>query len=138
MERFLEFANHHPQLVGIAALLAVAVVAVEAKRALRRWREVGPFEATLMINDGALLLDLRDAAAHRAGHIAGSVATSLTELERTVGERSKDAAIVAYCETGTVSAQAAARLSAAGYRQVVALRGGLAGWRAESLPLAAG
>jgi rhodanese-related sulfurtransferase len=138
MSRLLEFAANHPLLVGTGVLLALAALAVELKRAARPWREVGPFEATQLINDGALLLDLRDGEAHRTGHIAGSIPATLAELERAVAAHPKDAAVVAYCESGATSGRAAARLVELGYGKVASLRGGVAGWRAENLPLATG
>ena len=136
MDRYLEFANAHPALTALTALLIVAIVAVELKRATRRWRELSPFELTQLVNAGALLLDLRDSKAHREGHIAGARAVSLAELDALVAKQAKDAQVVAYCETGADSGKAAERLTAAGFASVATLKGGLANWRADNLPLA--
>lgn len=138
MDRYLEFANAHPALTALAAVLVVAIVVTELKRATRRWRELSPFELTQQVNAGALLLDLRDGKAHREGHIVGARAMTLAELDAVVAKQAKDAPVVAYCETGAESGKAAERLSAAGFTSVATLKGGLASWRADNLPLARG
>lgn len=136
MDRFLEFASAHPALTALAAVLIAAIAATELKRATRRWRELSPFELTQLVNSGALLLDLRDDKSYRSGHIAGARAVSMAELDATVARQAKDAQVVAYCETGTDSGKAAERLVAAGFAKVATLKGGLASWRADNLPLA--
>lgn len=138
MDRYLEFANAHPMLTALAAVLVVAIVATELKRATRRWRELSPFELTQLVNAGAVLLDLRDGKAHREGHIAGARLVTLAELDGVIAKQAKDAKVVAYCETGADSDKAAGRLAAAGFTSVATLKGGLASWRADNLPLARG
>lgn len=136
MDRFIEFASAHPALTALAAVLVAAIAATELKRALRAWRELSPFELTQLVNSGALLLDLRGDKSHRDGHIAGARAVALAELDAAVAKQPKDAQVVAYCETGADSGKAAERLVAAGFGKVATLKGGLANWRADNLPLA--
>jgi rhodanese-related sulfurtransferase len=138
MDRYIEFASAHASLTALAAVLIAAIVATEGKRMLRRWRELSSAELTQLVNDGALLLDLRDGEAHRAGHIAGARLVTLAELDGAVANKPKDAQVVAYCESGNDSAKAADRLVAAGFTNVGSLRGGIATWRADNLPLVAG
>lgn len=138
MDQYIEFAGAHPVLTALAALLSAIIVATETKRLMRRWRELSPAELTLLVNDGALLLDLRAGEAHRAGHIPGARLVKMSELDGAVANHAKDAQVVVCCETGADSAKAADQLSAAGFTKVGALRGGLASWRAENLPLVKG
>ena len=138
MDQYLEFASAHPMLTAAAALIVVAIVATEAKQLMRRWRELSPQELTMLVNDGALLLDLRGNDAHRAGHIAGARPIALDTLDGVVAKEAKDKQVVAYCESGSDSTKAAERLVAAGFAQVAMLKGGLASWRADNLPLAKG
>jgi rhodanese-related sulfurtransferase len=119
-------------------MLIVAIVVVELKRATRRWRELSPFELTQLVNAGAVLLDLRDGKSHREGHIAGARPVTLAELDGVIARQAKDAQVIAYCETGADSDKAAGRLAAAGFASVATLKGGLASWRADNLPLARG
>ena len=136
--RLLEFASAHPALAASAAVLIAAIAATELKRATRRWRELSPFEFTQLVNAGALLLDLRDDKSYRSGHIAGARAVALDGLDAAVADQAKEAQVVAYCESGADSGKAADRLVAAGYAKVATLKGGLANWRADNLPLAKG
>ena len=136
MDQYIEFAGAHPVLTAAAALLIAAIIATEAKLLLRRWRELSPQELTRLVNDGALLLDLRKPEAHRAGHIAGARPVALDALDGVVVKEAKDKQVVAYCESGSDSTKAAERLVAAGFAQVATLKGGLVSWRADNLPLA--
>jgi len=136
LDELTSFLGDHLALTGAAVALALALVVVEAKRAFRPWREVGPFELTALVNAGAVLLDLRGDKPFREGHIAGARRSESAEVAAALKATAKDAAIVLYCESGSVSDKAAETLAVAGYDKVATLRGGLATWRTENLPLA--
>lgn len=140
MGNFLDFLADHYVLTSAAVLLAIAIALVEAKRAFKPWRDVGPFELTLLVNSGAVLVDVRSDKSYREGHIAGARRSDPADIEAALasGKNSaaKDAAVVIYCESGVTSDKAAEKLALAGYSKVATLRGGLATWRTENLPLA--
>lgn len=140
MGNFLDFLADHYVLTSAAVLLAIAIALVEAKRAFKPWRDVGPFELTQLVNSGAVLLDVRDDKPYREGHIAGARRCDVGDVEAAVsaakGGASKDEPVVIYCESGVSCEKAAEKLALAGYRKVATLRGGLATWRTENLPLA--
>jgi rhodanese-related sulfurtransferase len=50
----------------------------------------------------------------------------------------KEKPVIVYCESGSTGASAARVLSGQGFKQAYNLRGGLAAWRADNLPLALG
>lgn len=137
---FIDFLGNHLALTGAAVLLALAITLVEVKRAFRPWRAVGPFELTQLVNAGATLIDLRGDKPYREGHITGARRCDPSDVESSLasgkGGATKDAAVVLYCESGSVSDKAAERLALAGFSKVATLRGGLGTWRTESLPLA--
>jgi len=135
---FLDFLADHYLLTTTAVLLAIAIALVEAKRAFRPWRTVGPFELTQLVNAGAVLIDVRPDKAYREGHIAGARSAAVADVELALKGAAKDDAVVIYCESGTSCEKAAERLALAGWRKVSTLRGGLATWRTENLPLAKG
>lgn len=140
MGNFIDFLGNNLALSVTALLLALAIVLVEAKRAFRPWRAVGPFELTALVNAGATLLDLRGDKPFREGHIAGARRSDPADVESTLSSpknaAAKDAAVVLYCESGAVSDKAAEKLSLAGFSKVTTLRGGIGTWRTENLPLA--
>jgi rhodanese-related sulfurtransferase len=133
---FLDFLADHYLLTSAAVLLAIAIALVEAKRAFKPWRDIGPFELSQAVNSGALLIDVRGDKPFREGHIAGARRSEVADVESALKNAAKEDAIVLYCETGSVSDKAAEKLALAGYRKVATLRGGLATWRTENLPLA--
>jgi rhodanese-related sulfurtransferase len=137
MERLIEYITRHPFLAGGTAVLALAVLAYEASRARSGGRSVGPMDAVRLINEGALLLDVRTQAEFDAGHILDArhmpqdqVASSAESLKKY-----KDKVVIACCESGMRSGAAARLLQAQGFGKVVNLKGGLQAWRAENLPL---
>jgi rhodanese-related sulfurtransferase len=137
LERLLDYIVGHPLLAGGTIAFALAVLAYEASRARSGGQSVGPMDAVRLMNQGALLLDLRSQGEFHAGHIrdarhlpqdqVGGAAESLKKY--------KDKVVIACCESGMRSGAAARVLRNHGFSKVVNLRGGLQAWRAENLPL---
>jgi rhodanese-related sulfurtransferase len=70
------------------------------------------------------------------GHIDGSVAIPLPELEQRLAEIPTEQPVVVVCHAGSRSALATQQLLKAGLEQVANLRGGLSRWADEGYPLA--
>jgi rhodanese-related sulfurtransferase len=82
-------------------------------------------------------VDVRNAEAFAGGHLGSArnfpgaaIADGAKQLEKW-----KDKPIVVYCDTGLASGTAARHLQRLGFSQVKNLRGGLAAWRADNLPV---
>jgi phage shock protein E len=74
----------------------------------------------VMINDGALLIDVRSASEHESGHIEGSLNIPHTEIE-TLAEAigaDKDRQVVLYCRSGRRSGHAQEQLTKMGFTNV--------------------
>jgi rhodanese-related sulfurtransferase len=137
MDRLLEYAARHPLLFGGTLVLALAVAAYEFSRARAGGQTVGPTEAVRLMNQGALLVDVRSPAEFAGGHILDARHLPQDEMAKA-GEtlkRFKDKVVITCCESGMRSGAAARVLKAQGFANVVNLRGGLQAWRAENLPL---
>ena len=137
MERLIEYVANHPVLAGGTLALVLATLAYEVSRARSGGEAVGPMDAVRLMNQGALLLDVRTQAEFDSGHIRD--ARHLPQ-EQVAGageslKKFKDKVIVACCESGMRSGAAARALQAQGFTKVVNLKGGLQAWRAENLPL---
>ena len=89
---------------------------------------VGQLEAYLEGSSRFTLLDVRDAGAFDAGHLAGAVNIPLEELEMRVTEISRDRPVIVYCGYGSRSMQAARFLDRLGYR-AASVVGGLSYYR---------
>jgi rhodanese-related sulfurtransferase len=137
MDRLLEFLSHHRWL-GTATAVAVALIVVYEMRARTEGQfSVSPQELIRLMNQGALLLDLRPSEQYQAGHLAGARQMSGDAL-LSAGEslrKHKEKTVVVYDDTGRLSASAVRQLVAQGFTRAFTLRGGLAAWRADNLPL---
>ena len=140
MDRLLEYIARHPFLVGGTAVLALAVLAYEVSRARSGGQAVGPMDAVRLMNQGALLVDVRSREEFEGGHVLDARHLPQEEVAGA-GESLKkyrDKPVIVCCESGMRSGAAARVLKAQGFAKVVNLRGGLAAWRGDNLPLVKG
>jgi rhodanese-related sulfurtransferase len=137
MDRLLEYATRHPFLVGGTAALAVVLLIYELSRARSSGQSVGPLDAVRLLNQGALLLDVRSKAEFDSGHVIDARHVPQEELAGSVEalKKYRDKVVIACCESGMRSSSAVRVLMAQGFTKVVNLRGGIAAWRTENLPL---
>jgi rhodanese-related sulfurtransferase len=137
MERLLEYAARHPLLFGGTVVLALAVAAYEFSKTRSGGQAVGPADAVRLMNQGALLVDVRTQAEFDAGHIIDARHVPQDQVAQAAEtlKRFKDKVVITCCESGMRSGAAARVLKAQGFTKVVNLRGGLQSWRAENLPL---
>lgn len=140
MDRLLEYLARHPLLAGGTALLFLAVIAYEASRARSGGQSVGPLDAVRLLNQGALMLDVRTAAEFDSGHVIDARHVPQDQLAQSAEtlKKYREKVVIACCESGMRSGAAARVLRTQGYTKVVNLRGGLQAWRAENLPLVKG
>lgn len=139
MDRLLEYAARHPFLVGGTVVLALAVLAYEMSRA-RGGTSVGPIDAVRLMNQGALLVDVRSREEFESGHVIDARHLPQDQVAGA-GESLKkyrDKPVIVCCESGARSGAAARVLKAQGFTNVLNLRGGLGAWRTENLPLVKG
>ncbi|HXQ64358.1 MAG TPA: rhodanese-like domain-containing protein [Steroidobacteraceae bacterium] len=140
MQQFLQYADNHRYLVGAAVLIAVLVAINELRARAASFGSIAPGEAVRLMNGGALLIDVRGREEFAAGHIAGArhvpgatIADGAQALERF-----KDKPVIAYCNTGMTAGAAARHLGRLGFKHVYNVRGGLAAWRQDNLPVVKG
>lgn len=97
---------------------------------------VGPAEARrLQQEEGAILVDVREAHEWRAGHAPQARHIPLRELEGKVTQLPKDKTLIVACASGMRSQTASRRLVKAGFPRVLNLRGGMSAWRNARLPM---
>jgi rhodanese-related sulfurtransferase len=137
LDRLIEYAGNHPWLAGGALLAALAVAAYELRARTNSIGAVNPQDVVRLMNQGALVLDLRAPEVHAAGHIGGSRHMASDQILKAdeVLKKHKEKPIVVYDETGSLGAAAVRQLARLGFTKAFNLRGGVAAWRAENLPL---
>jgi rhodanese-related sulfurtransferase len=89
-----------------------------------------------MVEDGAMLLDVREADEWDAGHAPEAVWIPMGELQARVDELPRDRRIVAICRTGARSHAVAGALLGAGF-DAVNLDGGMRAWVVEDYEVVA-
>ena len=86
------------------------------------------------VEDGALLLDVRDLPEWRAGHAPQARHLPLSELRDRLRELPTDTTVVTVCRSGRRSSLAARLLTRHGYT-ASNLTGGMHAWAAAGLPV---
>jgi len=135
MEQLFAFISNHPFLVGAFVVLLALFIRNEMSRG---GAAVSAQELVQLVNnEGAVVVDLRDKAEFEAGHIVDSINIPFAAIETRMDELNpyKGKPIVLACKMGQHSGSAGTQLRKAGFEQVSRLRGGIADWRAQNLPV---
>ncbi len=135
MEQLFAFISNHPFLVGTFAVLLALFIRNEMSRG---GAAVSAQELVQLVNnEGAVVVDLRDKAEFDAGHIVDAINIPFAAIETRMDELNphKGKPIVLACKMGQHSGSAGTQLRKAGFEQVSRLRGGIADWRAQNLPV---
>ena len=78
-----------------------------------------------------MIIDARDAAQFAKEHIPGAVNIEWRQVLAKSSSIPKDKAVLIYCNTGSLSAQAGFALRVSGWENVRILQGGYAEWKAK-------
>ena len=117
-------------LAGV--LIAPAALAAEASRLLE------PEQFQMRADQGTVtLIDVRTPAEYTAGHIAGArnIPQSRLKERLTQIEKYKDTPVIVVCKQGQTAGAAVTELTQAGFSRVYKLKGGMAQWQADGLPV---
>jgi DMSO/TMAO reductase YedYZ molybdopterin-dependent catalytic subunit len=96
--------------------------------------QVGPRAAKTMVDDGALLLDVREPDEWCTEHAPGAVLLPTGRVHARQDELPRDRRLVVVCRSGGRSAAVTASLRRSGF-DAVNLAGGMCAWAAAGLPV---
>lgn len=140
MDQLLDYFTNHPFLAGGLVLATIIVVAYEMRRQGQGSTAIAPNDAIRMMNAGAVLVDVRPVDQFKGGHISGArnvpgdqIADGSKALEKLDGKT-----LIMCCDSGSAAGAAVRTLTRAGLKNVFSLRGGLAAWRQDNLPVVKG
>jgi rhodanese-related sulfurtransferase len=138
MDQLLQYTSHHGAAAALFVITAAAVLFYELRLRMQNSGGVPPQEAIRLMNQGATVLDIRAQEAYAQGHISGARHFEAAQIASAADslKRYKERPVIIYCDRGTAAPAAVRTLAHQGFTKVVTLRGGLAAWRAENLPLA--
>ena len=137
MQQLLLYASQHWILVPLTVAAAVVVLVQETRARTANFASISPMEAVRLMNGGGLLIDIRAKDSFDAAHIRNArnlPGAAIVEGAKVI-EKFKDKPVIAYCDTGMTAGAAARHLARLGFTQAYNLRGGLAAWRQENLPV---
>jgi rhodanese-related sulfurtransferase len=140
MTTFLEFAGNHTVLVFALTISFLVLIFTELRRKAGDLVAVEPIAAVALINNDAVVVDLRSAESFGGGHIvnATNIPMDQFDAEHEKIARHKDKPIIAVCESGVSSKKAVDSLRKSGFESVYGLKGGMAAWGQAGLPVVTG
>lgn len=133
----MQFIQENILLVGLAVISGAMLLWSFLGGKVAGVASVDTLEATRLINQDALVLDVREDKEFVGGHIPkarhiplGALANRLGELEKF-----KTKPIVVNCRSGQRSARACGILKKHGFEKAVNLTGGIMAWESANLPV---
>ncbi len=136
MAQLIEFCLRHPLMVGATLAAHVAHVVYEVRLRGQSGLSVPPPRAVQLINQGAAVVDLRDAARFNGGHIVDALNLSPADLTANPeGRLKKKRPVLLVCDNGASSTRLVGTLRQAGFENAWALEGGLTAWQRDNLPV---
>lgn len=102
-------------------------------------RSVSANEAKVLIDSGAVIIDVRSEEKYKQGHIPGAILIPITLLRTGIPvsiAQAKSKPIVVYCNDGvTTGPEGTHLLNKAGYTKAVNVKSGIEGWTGAGLPV---
>lgn len=138
LHQLLEFSARHLPLILAFIVILILLLTFELHSKLTGVSGVSPQQTTLLINhNGAIVVDIRDAASFAKGHILNSVNAPLAELESKLKQlqKYKDKPVILNYHMGQHHHKVAKILKKNGFTDLYHLKGGVAAWQQANLPL---
>lgn len=132
---FLEFVLLQWPLVGALVVTVILLILHESRRS---GATVTPQKLTQLVNkQEGVVIDLRDQAEFRKGHIVDAINIPYAKLNERIGELDdlRERPIILVCKLGQYSSAAGKQLQQQGFKQVYRLSGGISEWQVAQLPL---
>ena len=137
IDQLLEFSGNHPLLVTGIVVAWLAVMFYEIRLKSQSLSHVTATEAVRLMNQGAVVIDVRKPDEYAEGHIVNSKNIALQDLtsKKQLLDKYKKKTVLTVCNSGLASNRAAAQLRQEGVEQAFSIRGGIAGWKSDNMPI---
>ena len=116
----------------LTALLIIALAVASCTAS--EYKQVSSDEAARLMAEskGYVILDVRTAEEYRSGHIDGAICIPNETIGKDMPEElpDKNQRIFVYCRSGNRSRQAASKLAALGYTDIIEF-GGINSWKGK-------
>ena len=134
MHDLIQFITAHWMLVLAFIAVIILLIREEANRA---GQQFSPQAVSFKMNDGdAVLVDIRDAATFKQGHIAGSINVPMNQFKSQLSklEPYKQQMVILVCNQGVSAQKAATILGKQKFSDIAILKGGIRAWLSEGFP----
>ncbi len=138
MDQYLEFVANNTILVTALLASFFLLVFTEIRRKSAGLINVDPNQAVKLINNDAIILDLRNPDAYSRGHIVGAKNVQHDEVDAKLGQLDKSKPVIAVCDAGISSAKVVDKLRKAGFESAWGIKGGMNAWSQDGLPVVTG
>ena len=140
MDKILEFASNNMLLVSALMVSFFAIIFTELRRKASGLTNIDAVDAVTLINNDAVIVDLRSSDAHARGHIVSARSIPSDELDAKLStlDPYKSKPVIAVCESGVSSTRTVNTLRQQGFESVYGLKGGMAAWSQAGLPVVTG
>ena len=138
MDRIPEFIGNNTLLVVALMVSFFVLIFSELRRKASGMVNIPASEAVSLINNDAVVVDLRNADAYARGHIVNAKNIPLDEFAARKDTLSTSRPVIAVCESGMSSTKAVAMLRQAGFESAYGLKGGMNAWSQAGLPVVTG
>ncbi|MEN7343201.1 MAG: rhodanese-like domain-containing protein [Pseudomonadota bacterium] len=137
MEQVLEFTNNHLMLTAGLVASLFFLLFTEFRLKSRQGIDLAVPDAVRLINDDAVVLDIRSKEDFDRGHIAGARNLTPDQVDGNEDRLSamKGKKILIACDNGFRCSRVVGDLRKKGYEDIFALKGGIAAWQQDSMPL---
>lgn len=127
-------------LVSALVFSFFVLIFTELQRKARGLTNLEPQDAVRLINNDAVVIDLRSPEAFARGHIVNARNVPSEELAANNDKITKYAkkTIVAVCDAGMTSSKLVDSLRKTGIENIFGLKGGINAWTQANLPLVTG
>lgn len=126
-------------LIAAAALVLFYIIRFGSSETSFNVRQVDSVQAKSLMDDGAVVVDVRGREAYEGRHIPGALSIPLESLRRAIPAALADAktkSVVVYCGDGvTIGPEGTDILNKAGFVNAVNLKPGISGWEEAGYPV---
>ena len=135
MDQFIVFLGQQWLLVGILVACVFLLIKHESNKG---GESLSPQQVINVVNQKeGVIIDLRDAADYKEGHIVDAINIPSAKLASRVGELEsyRDRPLILVCKMGQHSGAAGKTLVAEGFENISRMQGGMMEWQNMQLPL---
>jgi len=99
-------------------LIAAMVGVIVLPKIFRAIKQISPQNAKALVDNGAVIVDVRQSGEFGSGHIKKAINIPLNNISNIVKRVPKDQDVIVYCQSGARSSSASKQLKAMGYSKV--------------------